>query len=101
MMKKSLLVPLLITGLAGFAGCSKKEETLTGCVEEHKMENLSEVDAITECLSDELKKKFTTTAECESFVEQNGGFAASRGSACMKYFEEVSQPAGDGGGGGG
>jgi hypothetical protein len=103
MLRKALLAPSLVALLlsAGLVASCKHEHDLKECVDEHTKENLSEVDAITECLSDELAKKFTTQTECESFVEQNGGFAASRTAACKKYFEEVSQPAGDAGGGAG
>src|SRR4051794_6412854 len=92
-MKKLLFGGALIAMLGAssvFLNCSSDPNPLVACVNDHEsMEHLSEVDAIGECLSDELHKNFSTQAECESFVTGNGGYAASKTAGCMKYFVNI------------
>ena len=94
----------LIAGLAlsvlslAVAGCgSSSEGGLKGCVADHMKEKLSEMDAITECLVDELAKNFATQADCEAFVTANGGYADTRVQACKNYFAEKEEKSKDGG----
>jgi len=94
--KKNLLAALSLLGLFGLAGCGSSDKNLQDCVKDHMAEKLSEVDAITECLVDELGKNFATQAECEEFVSANGGYASSKTQACEHYFDE-KKPAGDAG----
>jgi len=98
--KKNLLAALSLLGLLGFAGCGSSDKGLQDCVKEHMEEKLSEVDAITECLVDELAKSFATQAECEAFVAGNGGYADSKTQACKNYFEEKGSHADAGASGG-
>jgi hypothetical protein len=91
--KKNLAAALALLGLLGL-GCSSSGQTLPSCVADHMKEKLSEPDAITECLADELAKGFTTQAECEDFVSKNGGYEASKTEACQHYFDEKSKDAG-------
>jgi hypothetical protein len=86
--KKNLLAALSLLGLLGAAGCGSSDKNLQDCVKDHMAEKLSEPDAITECLVDELGKTFATQAECETFVTDNGGYASSKTEACQHYFDE-------------
>jgi hypothetical protein len=97
MTTKNLLAALSLLSLVGFAGCGSSDKNLQDCVKDHMAEKLSEVDAITECLVDELAKNFATQADCEAFVTANGGYASSKTEACQNYFEEKTPK--DGGAG--
>jgi hypothetical protein len=88
MRTKNLLATLSLLGFLGAAGCGSSGGGLQNCVADHMKEKLSELDAITECLSDELAKNFASQAECEAFVTSNGGYAETRTQACKNYFEE-------------
>jgi hypothetical protein len=95
--KKILIASLSLLGSLGLAGCGSSSGGLPSCVEDHMKEKLTELDAITECLVDELAKNFATQSECEEFVSKNGGYEASRAQACKNYFEEKASA--DGGAG--
>jgi len=86
--KKNLLAALSLLGLLGFAACGSSDKNLQDCVKDHMAEKLTEPDAITECLVDELGKTFATQADCEAFVTANGGYASSKTEACQHYFDE-------------
>jgi hypothetical protein len=94
-MIKNTILAALALGALGLGACDSKSE-LEKCVNEHVAEKLTETDALAECLSDELAKKFMSQSECEEFVLNNGGYENTRAAACMKYFEEAP-PAGDAG----
>jgi hypothetical protein len=96
--KKNLLAALPFLGVFAFAGCGSSDKNLQDCVKEHMEEKLTEPDAITECLVDELGKTFATQADCEAFVTANGGYAGSKTEACQHYFDE-KKPSDAGAGG--
>ena len=103
MKTKLVLAAFLLATACGGDDDGGTEVTLQSCVTDHVAEALTEVEAITECLGDELALSFATQAECETYVTANGGYEASRTAGCEGYFEEFgpdAAPGGDPDGGG-
>jgi hypothetical protein len=87
----ALVSALAIASAVAACGDHDHEDyaTLQDCMVDHtQVEMLPEVQALTVCLVDHLDVSFSTTAECEAYVEAHGGYPASRVDACAEYIRQ-------------
>ena len=85
----------LVTALAlsaAVAACHDHEhdyDSLQACMVDHTVEEmLPELQALTVCLVDHYDLGWSTAAECEAYVEANGGYPDSRTAACAEYIRQ-------------